>query len=40
MSQNGALKLAQQGYNYQQILGRYYPGTGLAWIDTRETDKE
>ena len=40
MSQNGALKLAQQGYNYQQILGTYYPGTGLAWIDTRETDKE
>jgi peptidoglycan hydrolase-like amidase len=40
MSQNGALKLAQQGYNYQQILGTYYPGTGLAWIDTRETDKD
>lgn len=38
MSQNGALKLAQQGYNYQQILGNYYPGTGLAWIDTKSAD--
>jgi peptidoglycan hydrolase-like amidase len=38
MSQNGALQLAQQGYNYQQILGNYYPGTGLAWIDTKSAD--
>jgi len=38
MSQNGALKLAEQGYNYQQILGNYYPGTGLAWVDTKHAD--
>ncbi len=38
MSQNGALKLAEQGYNYQQILGNYYPGTGLAWVDTKQAD--
>lgn len=38
MSQTGALKLAEQGYNYQQILGNYYPGTGLAWVDTRHSD--
>lgn len=38
MSQTGALKLAEQGYNYQQILGTYYPGTGLAWVDTRTSD--
>ena len=38
MSQTGALKLAQQGYNYQQILGTYYPGVGLSWMDTREAD--
>lgn len=30
MSQQGAYKLAMQGYNYQQILGVYYPGTSLA----------
>lgn len=40
MSQTGALKLAEQGYNYQQILGNYYPGTGLAWIDTKHTDAD
>ncbi|NEQ20535.1 MAG: SpoIID/LytB domain-containing protein [Microcoleus sp. SIO2G3] len=38
MSQTGALKLAQQGYDYQQILGTYYPGVGLSWIDTRDSD--
>jgi cytoskeletal protein RodZ len=38
MSQTGALKLAQQGYDYQQILGTYYPGVGLSWMDTREAD--
>ena len=38
MSQTGALKLAQQGYDYQQILGTYYPGVGLSWMDTRESD--
>ncbi len=40
MSQNGALSLAQQGYNYKQILGRYYPGTGLTWIDTKKSDAD
>lgn len=40
MSQTGALKLAEQGYNYQQILGNYYPGTGLAWVDTKNYDIE
>jgi peptidoglycan hydrolase-like amidase len=38
MSQNGALSLAKQGYNYRQILGNYYPGTSLAWIDTKQSD--
>jgi len=38
MSQNGALSLAQQGYNYRQILGKYYPGTSLAWMDTKSSD--
>lgn len=37
MSQNGALSLAKQGYNYKQILGNYYPGTSLAWIDARRS---
>jgi len=40
MSQNGALSLAQQGYTYKQILDRYYPGTGLAWIDTKQSDAD
>lgn len=40
MSQTGALKLAEQGYNYQQILGNYYPGTGLAWVDTKHSDAD
>jgi peptidoglycan hydrolase-like amidase len=40
MSQNGALSLAQQGYTYQEILGKYYPGTGLAWIDTKQHDHD
>ncbi len=35
MSQNGALNLANQGYNYKQILGNYYPGTTLAWLDRK-----
>jgi len=30
MSQLGALNLAEQGYSYQQILGGYYPNTGLG----------
>lgn len=40
MSQNGALSLAQQGYTYKQILDRYYPGTALAWIDTKQSDPD
>ncbi len=38
MSQTGARELAKQGYTYQEILGNYYPGTSLAWIDTVEAD--
>ncbi|MEM8779628.1 MAG: SpoIID/LytB domain-containing protein [Cyanobacteria bacterium P01_G01_bin.49] len=30
MSQTGAYELAKQGYDYQEILGHYYPGVGLA----------
>jgi peptidoglycan hydrolase-like amidase len=30
MSQTGAYELARQGYTYEQILGNYYPGVGLA----------
>jgi peptidoglycan hydrolase-like amidase len=30
MSQTGAYQLASQGYNYQQILGAYYPGVQLS----------
>lgn len=33
MSQLGALNLAEQGYNYRQILARYYPKTGIARIE-------
>ncbi len=32
MSQLGALDLAKQGYTHQQILSRYYPGTGIGQI--------
>ncbi len=35
MSQRGAYQLAAQGYNYQQILGRYYPGVSLARLVIR-----
>jgi stage II sporulation protein D len=37
MSQLGALHLANQGYNYQQILANYYPNTGVGRI---EADRE
>jgi hypothetical protein len=30
MSQTGAMELASEGYNYNQILGNYYPGTSLS----------
>ena len=36
MSQRGAMELAKQGYNYQQILGTYYPGTGLARLEVQQ----
>jgi len=36
MSQTGANNLAQQGYNYLEILDTYYPGSGLALIETVE----
>ncbi|MDJ0706465.1 MAG: SpoIID/LytB domain-containing protein [Leptolyngbyaceae cyanobacterium MO_188.B28] len=36
MSQHGAMELAQKGYNYQQILGTYYPGTGLARLEVQQ----
>jgi SpoIID/LytB domain protein len=29
MSQHGAMKLAQTGYSFDQILSFYYPGTEL-----------
>jgi SpoIID/LytB domain protein len=32
MSQTGAYKLAEAGYNYQQILGYYYPGVEVATL--------
>lgn len=35
MSQWGAYGMASHGYNYQQILGHYYQGTGLAVIEVR-----
>lgn len=33
MSQLGALKLSEEGYDYLHILGTYYPGTGLGRIE-------
>lgn len=33
MSQEGAQQLAQQNFNFQQILGRFYPGTSLAVLN-------
>ncbi len=33
MSQEGAQKLAQQSYNFQQILNHFYPGTQLARLE-------
>ncbi|MGB3199866.1 MAG: SpoIID/LytB domain-containing protein [Nodosilinea sp.] len=30
MSQTGAMELASKGYDYNQILGNYYPGTSLS----------
>lgn len=36
MSQTGAKNFAEQGYNYLEILDTYYPGAGLALIETVE----
>jgi hypothetical protein len=33
MSQTGAYKLADSGYNYEQILANYYPGVQLARLE-------
>ncbi|NEP61166.1 MAG: SpoIID/LytB domain-containing protein [Symploca sp. SIO2G7] len=38
MSQTSAKNLAQQGYNYLEILDTYYPGTGLALLETAESN--
>jgi stage II sporulation protein D len=35
MSQEGASQLAQKSFSYQQILGHFYPGTGLAVLNIR-----
>lgn len=36
MSQTGAYKLAESGYDYQQILGYYYPGVQLARLELEQ----
>lgn len=36
MSQTGAYKLAEKGYNYQQILTAYYPGAETARLETKQ----
>ena len=33
MSQQGARRLAEQGYRFNQILGTYYPGASLAQLE-------
>jgi len=33
MSQNGAYAYANQGYDYRQILGVYYPGVAIARLE-------
>ncbi len=33
MSQLGALNLAEKGLGYKQILGNYYPGTGVSRVE-------
>lgn len=35
MSQTGAYQLANQGYNYRQILGYYYPGAATARLEPK-----
>lgn len=36
MSQTGALRLAEQGYQYHQILASYYPDTAVGRLDIGE----
>lgn len=36
MSQTGAYKLAESGYDYQQILSYYYPGVQLARLELEQ----
>ena len=33
MSQRGAKKMAELGFNYKEILDFYYPGTELAYLN-------
>ncbi len=35
MSQTGAYAYAKQGYDYQQILGVYYPGVAIARLESK-----
>ncbi len=35
MSQNGAYAYANQGYDYRQILGVYYPGVAIARLEAK-----
>jgi peptidoglycan hydrolase-like amidase len=35
MSQTGAYAYANQGYDYQQILGVYYPGVAIARLESK-----
>jgi stage II sporulation protein D len=35
MSQNGAYAYANQGYDYRQILGVYYPGVAIALLEEK-----
>ena len=35
MSQTGAYKLAEQGYDYRQIIGYYYPGAATARLEPK-----
>jgi peptidoglycan hydrolase-like amidase len=35
MSQTGAYAYANQGYNYRQILGAYYPGVAIARLEKK-----
>lgn len=36
MSQTGAYAYANQGYDYRQILGVYYPGVAIARLETKQ----